>query len=57
MELRTWFWIIMFLWLIGSLWGEYVAGAPYPFRRAGWNLGIFMLFVILGWRVFGSPVS
>ena len=57
MALNVWFWIIMLLWLLLSLWRDYVPGQPYPFWRGGGTLLAFILFAILGWKVFGSPVQ
>ena len=56
MSLQLIFWILMLIWLIfGFAWhGGYLAG-PY----AGWGntVLLFVLFLILGWAVFGSPVK
>ena len=57
MALNVWFWIIMLLWLLLSLWRDYVPGQPYPFWRGGGTLLAFIMFAILGWKVFGSPVQ
>lgn len=55
MTLEVWFWVIMFLWLVVGLWLEWTPG--YPYVRAGRHVLIFILLLILGWRVFGSPVK
>lgn len=57
MTLEVWYWLIMALWLLFGLWGEYEPGKPYSFRRAGWNFGAFILFALIGYKVFGSPVK
>ncbi len=57
MTLQIWFWLIMFLWLIGGLWADYIPGQPYPFHRGAWTLGAFILFALLGWGVFGAPIK
>jgi hypothetical protein len=57
MTLQIWFWLIMFLWLIGGLWGEYKVGEPYPIHRGIWYFGAFILFALLGWGVFGAPIK
>lgn len=47
------FWILMLLWLIYGFWGWY---APNPNWTWG-NIGLlFVLFLLLGWKVFGAPV-
>lgn len=54
MSLRLLFWVIMLLWLIFGIimpnWGHWAWGA--------WGGGLleFILFAILGWRVFGAPI-
>lgn len=57
MTLQIWFWLVMAIWLVFGLWGEYVPGQPYPINRAGGHVLLFVLFVLLGWQVFGSPVK
>jgi len=50
------YWILMLLWLIFGLWVSWpVTGAS--FRPLGGNLLLFVLLVILGWKVFGPPVT
>lgn len=45
------FWILMLLWLVLDLW----SGWPnYPL--VGRSLLLFLLFALLGWRVFGAPI-
>ena len=45
------FWILMLLWLVFNLWQN------WPNQLAvGGNLLLFILFVLLGWKVFGAPV-
>jgi hypothetical protein len=47
------FWILMLIWLAFTLWWNWpvTSGAPI----AG-NLFIFILFLLLGWAVFGPPI-
>ena len=61
MTLAIWFWLAMALWLIFGLWREKVivtgtAQQPYIYRVGG-HLLEFVLFVVIGWKVFGSPVT
>lgn len=55
MSLRLLFWVIMLLWLIFGIivpaWSNWHAYAVW-----GGGLLQFILFFILGWRVFGAPV-
>jgi hypothetical protein len=46
------FWILMLLWFVFSLW----TGWPNHIVTAG-NLILFLLFLILGWHVFGAPLK
>ena len=49
------YWIMMLLWLIFGIWGWYTPQQP----RWGWvghGAFLFVLFLLLGWRVFGAPV-
>ena len=57
MPLSILFWVLMILWLVFGLWNGYVPGQPYPYRLAVGNFLLFILFVIVGWKVFGSPVQ
>jgi len=56
MSFELLYWILMLLWLVFGLWREYVPGQPYPVARVPGHVLLFILLVILGWRVFGSPV-
>jgi len=48
------FWVLMLLWLVSSLvfyFGLFPGGALV-------NAGtLFILFALLGWQVFGSPIK
>jgi len=59
MSFQLLYWVLMLLWLVFGLW----SGWPAPgtvgataFRPLGGTLLLFILLVILGWKVFGSPV-
>jgi hypothetical protein len=50
------FWILMLLWLLFGVWGVYT---PTAFGGRVWyghGLFLFILFLLIGWRVFGAPV-
>lgn len=57
MPLSILFWVLMILWFVLGMWGSYVPGQPYPLRAGVGNLMLFLLFCILGWKIFGSPVQ
>lgn len=49
------YWILMLLWLVLGLWGQWPATGG-NFRPLGGTLLLFILLVILGWSQFGPPV-
>jgi hypothetical protein len=50
------FWIIMLIWLLFALaWNFNWAGVS-PHGPLGNSLLLFVLFLLIGWRVFGPPV-
>jgi len=57
MSLQLLFWILMLLWLVFGLWSGYIPGQPYTIRSWGGNVLLFLLFLIIGWQVFGAPVK
>ena len=57
MTLDLLYWILMLFWLVFGVWSGYTPGQPYPVRSWGGNLLLFLLFIILGWQVFGAPVK
>lgn len=51
------FWILMLIWLVFSAWSYWPnnpAGASYAW---GNTVLLFVLFLLLGWGVFGAPVK
>ena len=50
------FWIIMLLWLIFALAWNFNWVAMGQHGRLGNSLLLFVLFLLLGWQVFGAPV-
>ena len=49
------FWVLMLFWLVFGLWGWY---SPALGSRVWYGHGafLFVLFLLLGWKVFGAPV-
>jgi len=48
------FWIIMLIWLLFAIaWNRGMTGDWGPL---GNSLMLFVLFLLLGWKVFGAPV-
>lgn len=50
------YWILMLLWLVFGLWGNWPQGETKNFRPIGGTLLLFILLVILGWHAFGPPI-
>lgn len=47
------FWLLMFLWVLYGAWGWYT---PAPHWIYGHGLFLFILFFLLGWKVYGVPI-
>lgn len=45
------FWVLMLLWLVLGLWHSW---PNWPI--VGGNLLLFLLILLLGWKVFGQPL-
>lgn len=46
------FWIIMLLWLLFRVWQSW----PSPGWPVAGDLMLFILFLLVGWKVFGAPI-
>lgn len=57
MPLSILFGVLMVIWFVLGLWIGYVPNQPYQFRAVAGNFLLFLLFCILGWKVFGPPVQ
>ncbi len=53
MSIGLLFWILMILWVIFGAWYRSTPAAFGPYGWAGDWLLLFVLFALLGWRVFG----
>jgi hypothetical protein len=49
------FWLLMLLWLIFGIWSSYGTSINWPI--VGGSLFAFVLFFLLGWKVFGWPIA
>lgn len=47
------FWLLMILWAIYGAFGWW---SPQPNWWYGHGFFLFVLFFLLGWRVFGQPI-
>lgn len=50
------FWIIMLLWLIFAIAWNWNVPAVAPYGPLGNSILLFVLFLLLGWSVFGAPI-
>lgn len=51
------FWILMLIWLVfGLVWWGYPTGPHAPYYPLGHTILLFVLFLLLGWKVFGAPL-
>lgn len=51
------YWILMLFWLVFGLWSSYpVAGTPWRPQMIGGTLLQFVLFVLIGVKLFGAPL-
>lgn len=57
MSLMLIFWVLMLLWLIFGLWQNWPGAAAPPWGPLGSAILLFVLFLVLGWAVFGAPVK
>jgi hypothetical protein len=55
MTRRLMFWVLMLVWLVwGVSWHFALVGA---FGPVGFGVLLFLLFGLVGWQVFGPPIS
>jgi len=54
MTLGLAYWILMLLWLVFGLALHF--GPAWPYWGWGGGLLLFILLLLLGWRVFGPPL-
>jgi hypothetical protein len=58
MPLGVIFWILMILWFVFGLWGNWpVPADPSGRVRFGGSLLLFVLLFIIGWKLFGFVVQ
>lgn len=51
MPLAIAFWVLMLLWLVFGVWSSWP-----NLRSGGPNLLLFILLLIIGWKLFGPPL-
>jgi len=50
------FWVIMLVWLIFALAWNWPGTSVGPYGPVGNTLLLFVLFLLLRWKVFGAPL-
>jgi bacteriorhodopsin len=51
------YWILMLLWFVFSLVWIFGGGAIGHYGPVVNSVLLFILFLLLGWKVFGQPIS
>jgi len=57
MPLELLYWILMLLWLVSGFWFGYSQPVPSRGPLIGWSLGLFLLFLVIGLKLFGAPIK
>ncbi len=55
MSMRMLYWILILLWVLFLGWHSYNNG--WTLYVGGGGIIQFILFVLLGWKVFGKPIE
>lgn len=56
LTLAFWFWLLMFAWLVVGIWWGTTAEPQYRWHVSSWSIVLFLLFLIVGWKLFQGPV-
>ncbi len=57
MRMGDYYWILMLLWLVLGVVGVWPrTGQPINKPIVGGSLLLFILLLLLGWKVFGAPI-
>jgi hypothetical protein len=57
MTMGLMYWILMLLWFVFSLVWTFGGGAIGHYGPAVNSVLLFILFLLLGWKVFGPPIT
>lgn len=57
MQIGLLFWILMVLWLVFGAYSNRVDLRGGNYGPLGGSLMLFILILLLGWKVFGSPIQ
>ena len=57
MSMGLMYWVLMLLWFVFSLVWNFGGGGVGQYGPAVNSVLLFILFVLLGWKVFGQPIT
>ena len=57
MQIGLLFWILMVLWLVFGAYSNRADLRGGNYGPLGGSLMLFILILLLGWKVFGSPIQ
>ena len=57
MTMGLMYWILMLLWFVFSLVWTFGGGTIGHYGPAVNSVLLFILFLLLGWKVFGQPIT
>jgi hypothetical protein len=52
-----WYWLLMAFWVVSSFYYGYSTPAEGRWGVAGWSVVMFLLFVMIGIKLFGGPIQ
>jgi len=55
MSATTWYWLILIIWIIFGVVGDWFLDDPR--LRKGGNLALIVLLVLIGFIIAGSPIK
>jgi hypothetical protein len=55
MSIALVYWVLMLFWFVFGLWGSWPVTAANAKPAVG-NLLLFILLLLIGWKIFGPPV-
>lgn len=51
------FWVLMLIWLVMGFWLYWPGRPAQAYGAIGDRLFLFILFLLLGWKVFGPAIQ
>ncbi len=56
MPLSLAYWILMLFWLVAGCWVGYATPAGERRPWIGWSTLLFLMFLVIGLKLFGTPI-